>query len=124
MLTVILAVFAGFMATGILVMITTAISAKIMLGSPMGAATPTTAFSIVSLVLGLAAAAAGGCVVRMIATESASASIYLAGLIGGLGLLMAVRTPVDQRRGQQGWYLYLLPLFGAVGALLGGGVIP
>jgi hypothetical protein len=124
MLTLILAVFAGFMATGILVMITTAISAKLMLGSPMAAATPTTAFSVVSLVLGLAAAAVGGWLVTLIASDSTSGPIYLAGLIGGLGLLMAVRTPADKRNGQQGWYLYLLPLFGAVGALLGGGVIP
>jgi hypothetical protein len=122
MLTVILAVIAGFIATAILVMVTTTISAKVMGCPTTPGVAPPTSFSLVSLALGLASAAAGGWVAQAIATGNAP--LYLAGLIFVMGVFTAVSTPADQRRGQPGWYLYLLPVVGAVGALLGGGVIP
>lgn len=99
-----------------------------------------TLWVVISFVVGFGAALAGGWVARRVA-RSTSAPLVLAGVVAALGVAMAVFSLSGEaadpglRTGAVGtfeamgyaqtpfWIMLLNPLVGAVGVLLGGGVL-
>jgi len=138
MLKAALGVVAGYVVMAVMVMITFS-AAYLGLGADgafrPGSYVPSMAWVVVSVVLGLAAALAGGLCCARIAPGT-RAPLALAGFVLGLGLLLAVPALVDSRplepRGGDvgnfeamqkartpGWLAVLNPLVGASGVLLG-----
>lgn len=121
MIKLIAAVVAGFVTIMLAVMGTTMVAAKAML-PPAPAGTqpmPTTPYIVVNLILGFAAAFLGGLVAQRI-SQDRTAVLILAGIILVMGVAGAVMTPPDGRQGQPLWYLWLLPVLGTAGVVVGG----
>lgn len=121
MIKLIAAVVAGFVTIMLAVMGSTMVAAKAMLPpAPAGSQPmPTMPYIVVNLVLGFAAAFLGGMVAQRIG-QARTAVLVLAAIILVMGIAGAVMTPPDGRQGQPMWYLWLLPVLGAAGVVVGG----
>lgn len=110
----IVSVLAGYLATAVLIVITTMLAGSVMLDASN---VPTTPYLIVNLILGIGSAMAGGYVTAMIAPQNPKMhTYYLAGLIIIIGLL-SMSEPLD---GQPSWYPWVVMLIGVVGVITGG----
>ncbi len=117
------AVFAGFMAATIIVLLTTMIAVALMLppAGPGMMPEPTGSYLAVNLFCGLLAAMSGGWLAARLAQRAPLGHAMAVGTIMlVLGLAAAAMESDGTTGSQPGWYLYALPLIGWIGASLGG----
>ncbi len=117
------AVFAGFMAATIVVLLTTMIAVALMLppAGPGMMPEPTGSYLAVNLCCGLLAAIFGGWLAARLARRAPLGHAMAVGTIMlVLGLAAAAMESDGTSGSQPGWYLYALPLIGWIGASLGG----
>jgi hypothetical protein len=122
MLRSILSVIAGYIVMAVIVTLTTYLLGLVF--PAYGAATAPAAMPLLPVVLnvlfGLIAAIAGGYTTATIALRShLMHAAALAALIFLLGIVHAATT---WNSGAPGWYLIVLPIVGAIGALAGGAI--
>lgn len=113
-----LAVFAGFLAIVVLVLVSAPLIARLLL--PPSAPRPTPGYLTANLLTGFVFAAAGGWVAAHLA---GSAPHWHAAALAALVLALGVTTAAQGgavRAGQPQWYGWMLPFVGAAGALIGG----
>lgn len=117
------AVFAGFVAATIIVLLSTMIAVVLML-PPTGPGMmpePTGSYLAVNLFSGLLAAVAGGWLAARLARRAPLGHAMAVGTVMlVLGLAAAAMESDGTRGSQPGWYLYALPLIGWIGAASGG----
>ena len=108
----------------IVVMVGVALAAAILIGSgamiPDGPASPPPAgYLTANLIISLLAAVLGGyTTARIVGPRSLVQVIVLAAIVLALGLVTALTAGTGT--GQPTWYLYVVPIIGAVGVLAGG----
>ena len=114
------AMFAGFTAMVVLVLVGTPVIAKLLLSEPSQPLTP--AYLRVNLLSGFLFAGVGGWIAAHLAP---SGPLWHAGALALLVLVLGIATAAQGgavRAGQPQWYAWTLPFVGAAGALLGGWV--
>jgi hypothetical protein len=115
------AVFCGFLATAILVIVSTAIASRVFNTRPKPDSPPivTVPYLTANLILSLLAAVSGGYICGWIApTRPLVHVIVLAGLFEMLSLATAVTTGAAP--GQPAWYPWVIGLICVFGLLVGG----
>ncbi|MDB6093628.1 MAG: hypothetical protein JWM32_1190 [Verrucomicrobia bacterium] len=122
MLRIILAIFAGYIAMAVLVIVATAVAAKRMLHAPdvrtAMKLTPTPAYLVVNLTCSALAAIVGGFVSAAVAEGSAFTAIRgLAAVMAIMGIISAVGSKGSPR---PKWYAPVLMILGIAGVLGGG----
>jgi len=114
------AMFAGFTAMVVLVLVGTPVIAKLLLSEPSQPLTP--AYLRVNLLSGFLFAGVGGWIAAHLAP---SGPLWHAGALALMVLVLGIATAAQGgavRAGQPQWYAWTLPFVGAAGALLGGWV--
>ncbi len=114
------AIFAGFTAMVVLVLVGTPVIAKLLLADPAQPLTP--AYLRVNLLSGFVFAGVGGWIAAHLAPTG---PLWHAGAMALLVLVLGIATAGQGgavRAGQPQWYAWTLPFVGAGGALLGGWV--
>jgi hypothetical protein len=112
------AVFAGFLAIVILVLVSAPVTARVL--SADAAPRPTSAYLTVNLVSGFVCSGAGGWLAgHLAAAHPLWHAAALAAVVLGLGVVTAAQGGAA-RAGQPSWYVWTLPFVGAAGAMLGG----
>jgi len=117
----VLAVIAGFLVTTMIVMIATVITAQLMFGEMtedmLATFTPTPTYLVINILYGVLAAMIGGYYTAWVARRlPVRHGMALALLI----LIMGVVTIfVEQQGNQPVWYSYVMPVLGAMGAVMG-----
>ena len=114
------AVFAGFTAMVMLVLVGTPVIAKLLLADPAQPLTPS--YLRMNLLSGFVFAAVGGWIAAHLAPNG---PLWHAAAMALVVLVLGIATAAQGgavRAGQPQWYAWTLPFVGASGALLGGWV--
>lgn len=123
MLRSVVAVLAGFLVASLVVLLATLVATRLMLppAGPGAMPAPTPAYLAVNLAYSFLAALLGGWLAaRLAARAPLGHGMAVGSIMLVLGFLVAA-LPSDGVQGSQpGWYMYVIPLLGWIGASAGG----